>query len=193
MRRPALLAVALLLAAPSFCCSIYLPFRFQLTPRLTDEATRLRGTTPGPITLRWQPADFPTRVDVQGASGFVGGASRTRIPTGVSISTKVHDFLDAAVGVEESAGRAVTIRVVEAKSSFEFGGKQRGCIDRARCTLKVEVDDGKTRWSEAYFASDEPGGQPPTLTGVLDGVYDEVSASLARDVVRKLAATPKAP
>ena len=54
----------------------------------------------------------------------------------------------------------------------------------------MDVDDGKARWSEAYFASDEPGGQPPTLTGVLDGVYDEVSAALARDVVRRLAAAP---
>jgi len=193
MRRPALLALALLFAAPSFSCKLYLPFRFQLTPRLAEEAAALRGTAGGPIALRWEPADFPQRVDVQGASGFVGSASRTRIPTGVAISTRVHDFLDAAVGVKESAGRIVTIRIVEAKSSFEFGGKQRGCIDRARCRLKVEVDDGKARWSEAYFASDEPGGQPPTLTGVLDGVYDEVSAALARDVVRKLAATPKAP
>ena len=193
MRRPALLALALLLAAPSFSCAIYLPFRFQLTPRLAEEAAGLRGTAGGPIALRWQPSDFPQRVDVKGASGFVGSASRTRIPTGVAISTKVHDFLDAAVGVEEGARRVVTIRVVEAKSSFEFGGKKRGCIDRARCTLKVEVDDGKARWSEAYFASDEPAGQPPTLTGVLDGVYDEVSAALARDVVRRLAATPKAP
>jgi len=193
MRRPAALALALLLAAPSLSCKLYLPFRFQLTPRLADEAARLHGTAPGPIALRWQPSDFPQRVDVQGASGFNGSLSRTRIPTGVAISTRVHDFLQAAVGVEERAGRAVTIRVVEAKSSFEYGGKKRGGIDRARCTLKVEVDDGKARWSEAYFASDEPGGDPPTLTGVLDGVYDEVSAALARDVVRRLAAAPKAP
>jgi len=193
MQRSALLALALLLAAPSLSCKIYLPFRFQLTPRLAEEAARLRGTTPGPIALRWEPSDFPQRVDVQGASGFNGSLSRTRIPTGVAISTKVREFLDAAVGVEEGAPRVVTIHVVEAKSSFEFGGKKRGCIDRARCTLKLEVDDGKARWSEAYFASDEPAGQPPTLTGVLDGVYDEVSAAVARDVVRKLSATPKAP
>ena len=193
MRRPAGLALALLLVAPSLSCKLYLPFRFQLTPRLAEEAAGLRGTAPGPIALRWEPSDFPTRVDVQGASGFNGSLSRTRIPTGVSISTKVREFLDAAVGVEESARRVVTIRVVEAKTSFEFGGRKRGGIDRARCTLKVEVDDGKARWSEAYFASDEPGGDPPTQTGVLDGVYDEVSAALARDVVRRLVAAPPAP
>ncbi len=193
MRRLAGIALTLLLGAASLSCKLYLPFRFQLTPRLAEEAARLRGSAPGPVALRWEPADFPQRVDVQGASGFTGSLSRTRIPTGVAISTKVHDFLQAAVGVEDGARRIVTIRVVEAKSSFEFGGKKRGCIDRARCTLKVEVDDGKARWTEAYFASDEPGGEPPTLTGVLDGVYDEVSAALARDVIRKLAATPKAP
>lgn len=193
MRRPVFLALAFLLAAPSLSCKLYLPFRFQLTPRLAEEAARLRGTAPGPIALRWVPSDFPTRVDVQGASGFNGSLSRTRIPTGVSISTKVHDFLHAAVGVEEGAPRVVTIRVVEAKTSFEFGGRKRGGIDRARCTMKVDVDDGEARWSEAYFASDEPEGDPPTQTGVLDGVYDEVSAALARDVVRRLSATPQAP
>ncbi|MBK9375404.1 MAG: hypothetical protein IPN03_17195 [Holophagales bacterium] len=190
MRRRAALALALLLVTPSLSCKIYLPFRFQLAPRLVEEAGRLRGTTPGPIALRWQPADFPTRVDVQGASGFIGGASRTRIPTGVAISTKVRDFLDAAAGVEEGARRVVTIHVVEAKASFEYGGRKRSGIDRARCTLKVEVEDGKARWSEAYFASDEPAGEPPTQTEVLDGVYDEVSAALARDVVRRLAEAP---
>ena len=190
MRRRAALALALLLVTPSLSCKIYLPFRFQLAPRLVEEAGRLRGTTPGPIALRWQPADFPTRVDVQGASGFIGGASRTRIPTGVAISTKVRDFLDAAAGVEEGARRVVTIHVVEAKASFEYGGRKRSGIDRARCTLKVEVEDGKARWSEAYFASDEPAGEPPTQTEVLDGVYDEVSAAPARDVVRRLAEAP---
>lgn len=189
MRRPAGLVLALLLAASSLSCKLYLPFRFQLAPRLAEEATRLHGTAPGPIALRWDPASFPSRVDVQGASGFIGGASRTQIPTGISISTKVREFLAAAVGLEESAGRIVTIHVVEAKTSFEFGGRKQGGIDRARCSLKVEVDDGSVRWSEAYFASDETGGQPPTVTGVLDGVYDEVSAALARDVVRRLAAT----
>ena len=171
---------------------MYLPFRFQLTPRLAGEAAGLRGTAPGPVALRWEPAGFPTRVDLQGASEFTGSLSRTRIPTGVAISTRVRDFLGTAVGVEEGAGRIVTIRVIEARTSFEYGGKKTGTIDRARCTLKVEVDDGMARWSEAYFSSDEPGGNPPTLTGVLDGVYDEVSAALARDVVRRLAATPKA-
>ncbi|MBK8596009.1 MAG: hypothetical protein IPN83_10555 [Holophagales bacterium] len=193
MRRLAVLALTLLPGAASLSCKVYLPFRFQLTPRLAEEATRLHGSAAGPIALRWEPSGFPQRVDVQGASGFIGGASRTRIPMGVSISTKVHDFLHAAVGVEEGAPRTVTIRVVEAKTSFEYGGRKRAGIDRARCTLKVEVDDGKARWSEAYFASDEPGGDPPTQTSVLDGVYDEVSAALARDVVRRLAATPKAP
>ena len=97
---------------------------------------------------------------------------------------------DAAAGVEEGARRVVTIHVVEAKASFEYGGRKRSGIDRARCTLKVEVEDGKARWSEAYFASDEPAGEPPTQTEVLDGVYDEVSAALARDVVRRLGGTP---
>lgn len=193
MRRSAALAAAILLAASSFSCRIYLPYRFQLTQRLAEEAARMRGTSPGPISLRWEPADFPGRVDVQGASGFTGSLSRTRIPTGVAISTKVREFLDAAAGVDEAAVRVVTIRVIEARASFEFGGKKARCIDRARCTLKVEVDDGSARWSEAYYASDEPGGNPPTLTGVLDGVYDEVAAALARDVVRRLAVPPKTP
>ena len=109
MRRTAGLALAFLLGASSLSCKMYLPFRFQLTPRLAGEAAGLRGTAPGPVALRWEPADFPTRVDV--------------IPTGVAISTRVRDFLGTAVGVEEGAGRIVTIRVIEARTSFEYGGK----------------------------------------------------------------------
>ncbi|MBK9372170.1 MAG: hypothetical protein IPN03_00110 [Holophagales bacterium] len=53
----------------------------------------------------------------------------------------------------------MTIHVVDAKASFKYGRRKRD-QDRPRCTLKVEVEDGKARWSEAYFASDEPAGEP---------------------------------
>ena len=40
------------------------------------------------------------------------------------------------------------------------------------------------------MALHKPAGEPPTQTEVLDGVYDEVSAALARDILRRLGGTP---
>lgn len=192
MRRiPALLVLA---GLAGVSCKVHMPFRFQLAPKAAAEAARARGSVAGPIALRWVPADFPDRVDVQGASGYIGSVSRTRIPTGVAIATRVREYLEAAVGVDPNAARVVTVTVVEAKSSFAYSANaKQHTVDRGRCALRVDVDDGAARWSEAYYSSDERGGAPPTPTEVLDGVWDEVSASLARDVLRRLAETPRAP
>jgi len=188
MRLPAFVLLAALAAAG---CKVHMPFRFQLAPRVAAEAAAARGSAPGPVALRWVPADFPDRVDVQGASGYIGSISRTRIPTGVAIATRVREYLETAVGVDDAASRVVTIRVVEAKSSYAYSASaKQHTIDRGRCSLRVEVEDGANRWSESYYSSDEPGGAPPTPTEVLDGVWDEVSAALARDVLRKLAGAP---
>jgi hypothetical protein len=186
------LSVFVLLAALAGAgCKVHMPFRFQLAPKVASEAAAARGSAIGPVALRWIPADFPARVDIQGASGYIGSISRTRIPTGVAIATRVKEYLEAATGVDDAAGRVVTITVVEAKSSYAYSARaKQHTIDRGRCALRVEVDDGATRWSESYYSSDEPGGAPPTPTEVLDGVWDEVSAALARDVLRKLAETP---
>lgn len=188
---PAFLVVAALSGAG---CKVHMPFRFQLAPKVAAEAAAARGTAAGPVALRWVPADFPDRVDVQGATGYIGSVSRTRIPTGVAVATRVREYLEAAVGVEDGAARTVTITVLEAKSSFAYSARaKQHTVDRGRCTLRVEVDDGASRWSEAYYSSDERGGSPPTPTEVLDGVWDEVSAALARDVLRRLGGTPKTP
>ncbi|MFN7985935.1 MAG: hypothetical protein U0529_00580 [Thermoanaerobaculia bacterium] len=191
MRIPALVLVAALAGSG---CRVHMPFRFQLAPRVAAEAAASRGTAAGPVALRWVPADFPDRVDVQGASGYIGSISRTRIPTGVAIATRVREYLEAAVGVDPKAARVVTIRVLEAKSSYAYSASaKRPTVDRGRCALRVDVDDGAARWSESYYSSDERGGAPPTQTEVLDGVWDEVSAALARDVLRRLGGAPKAP
>lgn len=191
MRLP---AFVLLAAVAGSGCKVHMPFRFQLAPKVAAEATKARGTAVGPVALRWVPADFPDRVDVQGASGYIGSISRTRIPTGVAIASRVREYLETAVGVDAKAPRVVTITVVEAKSSYAYSAKAKvHTIDRGRCSLRVDVDDGATRWSESYYSSDEPGGAPPTPTEVLDGVWDEVSAALSRDVLRHLGGAPKAP
>lgn len=189
------LALALAAAALAGCgAKVHMPFRFQLAPKAAAEAAAGRGRAVGPVALRWIPPGFPERVDVQGADGFIGAIARTRIPTGVAISTRVKEYLAASVGIDGRAARTVTISVVEARTEYAFSARTKQMsVDRARCSLRVDVDDGVARWSEAYYSSDERGGKPATQTEVIDGVWDEVSAALARDVVRRLAASPKAP
>ncbi len=191
MRRMLLVPlVAFAAALPGCGAKVHLPFRFQLAPKVAAEAAAARGTG-GPVALRWLPRDFPQRVDVHGADGFIGAIAKTRLPVGVAVTTRVREYLETAVGVEDGARRVVTITVVEAKTSYAFSARtKRQTIDRASCSLRVEVDDGAARWSEAYYSSDEPGGKPATQAEVLDGVWDEVSAALARDVVRRLSAPP---
>lgn len=189
MRRHSALALLVALALPGCGAKVHLPFRFQLSPKVAAEAAAARAPG-GPVALRWLPGDFPQRVDVHGADGFVGAIAKTRLPVGVAITTRVTEYVDAALGVEGGAERVVTIEVVEAKTGYAFSLRtKRQSIDRASCSLRVEVDDGARRWSEAYYSSDER-GKPDTQTEVLDDVWDEVATALARDVVRRLATAP---
>ena len=47
------------------------------------------------VMITWAPSSFPTRIDVQGASGYVGSASQTRIPTGVAMAARISEAISA--------------------------------------------------------------------------------------------------
>ena len=189
--RPARLRPLALLALLGGCSLpvMYLPFRDAPGPRQAEEASKLRGTAGGPVSVWWSPPDFPRRVDVQAASGFVGGASRQGVAIGPVLSRRVAAFLDAAVGLDPASRRVVAITVVEARTSFAFRPDGRA-LDRGECTLKVRVDVDGRPLEETYYSSDTLKGTPASRASVLDDVLDEVAAMLARDVVRKLSEAP---
>lgn len=69
--------------------------------------------------ITWSPSSFPTRIDVQGASGYVGSASQTRIPTGVAMAARISEAISAFTQVSPN-GLPLLIDVIEAKSKFEY-------------------------------------------------------------------------
>jgi hypothetical protein len=66
-------------------CAVNLPFNNRLSYQAVQEAKSFSPNSKGPISINWIPQSFPERIDVQGASGFVGGGSQTRIPIGPGV------------------------------------------------------------------------------------------------------------
>jgi hypothetical protein len=94
-------------------CAMNLPFNARADYDSILKAKAL-PVEKNPIAVKWVPANFPERVDIKGASGFVGGGSRTRIPIGASISKRVIELLDVSCGVDQASHRILTISVIDA-------------------------------------------------------------------------------
>lgn len=187
------LSLPLLLAAlASAGCSIpveHLQFRGGLGQRSADEAARAASRRIAPVGIRWSPPGFVQRVDVQSASGFVGGAARIGVAVGPVLTTRVADYLSLSVGLAPGSEREVAITVIEARTSFAFRPDGR-FLDRADCTLKVRVDAAGRGFEETYYSSDTLRGAPYSRAGILDDVLEEIAAMLSRDILRKLAEPP---
>ncbi len=183
------MGVASLLAL-STACTVTLPFNHRLDYNTVAEAKRFEARSKGPISIVWVPDTFPSRVDVQGASGFVGGGSRTRIPTGVGLSQRIAETLDAVVGVSAGAKKTLTITVDSAKSTFQYSAgflNVTPSIDDGTCVLSASFDlDGK-KWKNTFSAKlhdSKIGGSSPT--GILEKVWDDLALQVAKDVVSHL-------
>ena len=81
-------------------CSVTLPFNNRLNYDIVSRAKQMEATATGPLNISWDPTDFPNRIDSQGASGFIGGGSQTKIPTGVALTSRITESLDVAVGLK---------------------------------------------------------------------------------------------
>ncbi|HEX7371106.1 MAG TPA: hypothetical protein VF284_12580 [Rhodanobacteraceae bacterium] len=133
------------------------------------------------------PASFPDRVDVEGASGFVGGGSRTRIPTGPGLSSRILETLDAAVGVNSSAPKVLTLTIKNAKTKFQYSAgifNVTPAIDKASCDLDIEFALGTVRWSQSFHAeAKDPKVGGTSQTGLVEQVWDDVALQITRNVV----------
>ena len=77
-------------------CAVNLPFNNRLNYTSVSQLSEIQKTKEV-ILIKWNPTTFPQRIDVQGADGFVGGGSRTRIPTGVALSSRIEEALSQFV------------------------------------------------------------------------------------------------
>ena len=167
-------------------CAVSLPFNNRVAYPTMQEAKSFSSINKGPIALNWVPSDFPKRIDVQGASGYVGVASQTRIPTGVALANRITELLDLTVGVNASASKVLTIKVIEAKSEFEYSAgifNITPAIDVGRCIFAGEFILGNIRWSEKFTAErKDPAIGGTSQTGELEKSWDDIALQVARSV-----------
>jgi len=171
-------------------CAISLPFNNRLSYPAVSDAKNFAATTKGPISVKWIPPSFPERIDVQGASGFVGSVSQTRIPTGVGLANRIVEAFDASIGVLDSSNKTLTIEIIKAETEFEYSA---GCfnitpaIDVGRCRLEAEFAIGDKRWKENFFSeSKDPTFGGTSQTAVVEKVWDEIAIQVVRNVIQHL-------
>jgi hypothetical protein len=171
-------------------CAVNLPFNNRLSYPAVREAKNFESNSKGPISVKWIPSSFPERIDVQGASGFVGGGSQTRIPTGVGLANRILEALDASVGLIESSNKTLTIEIIEAKTEFEYSAgffNITPAIDVGRCRLEADFSIGEKRWKEKFFSeSKDPTIGGTSQTGIVEKVWDDIAIQVVRNVMQHL-------
>lgn len=168
-------------------CTINLPFNTRPSFDTVTQARSLNAKSEGPVKVTWVPPSFPDRVDVEGASGFVGGGSRTRIPIGPGLSSRILETLDAAVGVNSSAPKVLTLTITNAKTTFQYSAgifNVTPAIDKASCNLDADFAVGSTHWSQSFHAeAKDPKVGGTSQTGLVQQVWDDIALQVAKNVV----------
>ena len=184
MKRSWAVVILMAVAALFSGCAVNLPFNTRPTFDTVNQARSMEARSEGPITVKWVPSSFPDRVDVQGASGFVGGGSRTRIPIGVGLSSRILETLDAAVGVNSSSTKVLTLTIKNAKTNFQYSAgffNVTPAIDQASCNLDVDFALRGTQTFHAEANDPKVGGS--SQTGVVEHVWDNIALQVAKSVV----------
>lgn len=181
------LFVAIVAMAALSGCTVNLPFNTRPSFDTVTQARGLNAKNEGPVKVTWVPSSFPDRVDVEGASGFVGGGSRTRIPIGQGLSSRILETLDAAVGVNSSAPKVLTLTIKNAKTKFQYSAgifNVTPAIDKASCDLDVDFSVGSTQWSQTFHAeAKDPKVGGTSQTGLVEQVWDDIALQVTRNVV----------
>jgi hypothetical protein len=190
MKKSAARALGIVAVLALSGCAINLPFNSRLSYQTVVDAEHLSAKSEGPIAIRWVPDSFPQRIDTQGASGFVGGGSRTRVPTGVALAGRILEGLDASVGVLDSSKKTLTITVVRAETKFQYSAgffNVTPAIDEGECTLEASFSLGDKSWSQTFhyrLTDSKVGGT--SQTAILEKVWDNIAFQVVQNVVEHI-------
>ncbi len=190
-----LLAMLLCFVGMVSGCAVNLPFNTRLAYSHVSEAKKLASNKLEPTSIEWSPADFLNRVDVQGASGFVGGGSQTRIPTGVALANRITEALDVSIGIDSSAKNLLELNIISAESKFEYSAGMFNVtpgIDYGWCSLDVAFNYNGTKWNQKFIAEERDttiGGT--SQTGILEKVWDDIALQVAKNVSNKIEQSAK--
>jgi hypothetical protein len=167
-----------------------MPFNNRLNYDAVSRAKQMEATASGPINVAWDPSDFPNRIDSQGASGFVGGGSQTKIPTGVALASRITESLDMAVGLKADSPKVLNIKIIKAESKFQYSAgffNVTPVIDQGSCDFEAQFTCGDKSWTGKYTSATKDkaiGGS--SSTGVLERVWDDIASQVCKDVVEHL-------
>ncbi|WP_392560855.1 hypothetical protein RHO12_06520 [Orbus sturtevantii] len=165
-------------------CGVYLPFNDRLSYQSLKQIKSDINLKDKPtINIIWDPNDFPQRVDVQGASGFINAGSRFRIPTGVGLSSRIEEAVATYANISDK-GKSLIIIVDSAKTKFTTSFTN---IDTAQVNLSLTFNlDGKS-WSKDFFAQTHEGGiRDATKVSVLESAWDLVALDVAKNIANYL-------
>lgn len=172
-------------------CAIDLPFNNRLGFSSVKEmkAVQVQGQTQPNINIIWNPITFPERIDVHGASGFVGGGSQTRVPTGVALSSRIEEAVSQYANLTPT-GTPLTINVIEATSNFEYSAgifNVTPAIDVGDVTLRASFVYGSKSWSGVYTSyKHDPKIGGSSATGTLEAAWDDVAVQVAKDIANHI-------
>ena len=171
-------------------CTVNLPFNHRMSYSSVGEIKNIPHSQQEPISVQWIPPSFPERIDIQGASGFVGGASQTRIPTGVGLSNRIIEALDVAIGINNRSTRHLSISIINTENRFEYSAgffNVTPAIDVGQCILEAEFTFADKHWKETFTASEkDPTIGGTSQTGILEKVWDKIAVQVARSVLSHL-------
>jgi hypothetical protein len=182
LRAFAVLAIAVGLSG----CAISLPFNNRLAySSISDmKSVQIQGEKPK-LSISWNPVNFPQRIDIQGSDGFVGGGSRTRLPTGVALSSRIEEAISTYADISPS-GQNLTITVLEARSGFEYSAgifNITPAIDVGTVTFNAAFNlNGKT-WNQQFSShKKDPTIGGTSATGILESAWDDVAVQVAKSI-----------
>lgn len=169
-------------------CAVNLPFNNRLNYTSVSQLSEIQKTKEI-IFIKWNPSTFPQRIDVQGADGFVGGGSRTRIPTGVALSSRIEEALSQFVQLSPS-GNTLTITVDQARSGFEYSAgifNITPAIDVANVIFTATFEYKNEKWTKTFTSNlKDPKIGGSSQTGLLDSAWDDIAVQVAKDVATHL-------
>ncbi|MEI7341402.1 hypothetical protein [Pectobacterium brasiliense] len=171
-------------------CTVNLPFNNRLGfDSVKDVQSSVHFEKKPILNIKWDPNTFPKRIDIQGADGFVGGGSRTRVPTGIALSARIEEAIATFADISVS-GKPLTITVVEARSGFEYSAgifNVTPGIDVGTVYLKTSFNMDGVTWSNEFKSQiKDPTIGGTSQTGILEAAWDNVAVQVAKDIASKL-------
>ncbi|WP_254413749.1 hypothetical protein [Vibrio furnissii] len=169
-------------------CSIQLPFNDRISYQSEKEILSQVDKIDYSVNIVWSPDNFTRMFETKGSSGFVGSGTRTRIPTGYALSSRIEEAINTYAEFNPNSER-IYFYVEGASSEFEFSANAPFTanmeLDHGYANLKVTIKYNDRSITKEYQAEKiAKDGKTLSQTGVLEAAWDDIAVQVAMDVYR---------